>query len=70
MQLTGGQVKFDFISNQKTTLKDATTEKKLLSKNFELKKIIACNAELEEHDARLEDIKKRHSVEPLWRKLH
>jgi DNA polymerase-3 subunit epsilon len=70
MQLTGGQVKFDFISNQKTTLKDATTEKKLLSKNFELKKIIACNEELEEHDARLEDIKSRHSVEPLWSKLH
>ena len=70
MQLTGGQVKFDFISNQKTSLKDATTEKKLLSKNFELKKITACNKELEEHDARLEDIKNRHSVEPLWSKLH
>jgi hypothetical protein len=70
MQLTGGQVKFDFMANQETTLKNATTEKKLLSKNFDLKKITASNNDLAEHDARLEDIKNRHSVEPLWNKLH
>jgi len=70
MQLTGGQVKFDFMPNGDKKLKDATAENKLLSKNFDLKTITASNNDLAEHDARLEDIKNRHSVEPLWSKLH
>ena len=70
MQLTGGQVKFDFMPNGDKKLKDATAENKLLSKNFDLKTITASNNDLAEHDARLKDIKNRHSVEPLWSKLH
>ena len=71
MQLTGGQSKFEFISNG-----ESVQEKDRYSENFNnidqidnLPKISLSKSEIMEHDKRIGEIEKKHSLEALWRKF-
>jgi len=71
MQLTGGQSKFEFISNG-----ESVQEKDKNSENFNnidqidnLPKISLSKSEIMEHDKRIGEIEKKHSLEALWRKF-
>ena len=71
MQLTGGQSKFEFISNG-----ESVQEKNKNSENINnidridnLPKITLSKSEIVEHEKRIGEIEKKHSLEALWRKF-
>ena len=71
MQLTGGQSKFEFISNG-----ESVQEKNKNSENFNnidhidnLPRITLSKSEIVEHEKRIGEIEKKHSLEALWRKF-
>ena len=69
--LTGGQSKFEFISNNNDqSKKEADMQSELLNKEFNLSKIIANTKDLSAHEEKLKDMQDRSSIEPIWRKLH
>ena len=69
MQLTGGQSKFEFISNGASL-----SEKNNNSKNFvidqidNLPKINASKSDIKEHEKRISEIEKKYSTKTIWRK--
>jgi len=69
MQLTGGQSKFEFISNG-----GSLSEKNNNSKNFvidqidNLPKINASKSDIKEHEKRISEIEKKYSTKTIWRK--
>jgi DNA polymerase-3 subunit epsilon len=69
MQLTGGQSKFEFISNGASL-----SEKNNNSKNFvidqidNLTKINASKSDIKEHEKRISEIEKKYSTKTIWRK--
>jgi len=69
LHLTGGQKKFEFISNNDIQSINNKLENDNTSLNkFDLKKIITNENELNEHENMLSDMHERTSVEPIWRK--
>ena len=67
--LTGGQSKFEFISNDSLqTKKEEAMHDQLSGENFTFTKIIADTNDLIEHEARLKDIEDRNSIKSIWRK--
>tara|TARA_X000000950_G_scaffold237441_1_gene288984 strand:- start:3126 stop:3848 length:723 start_codon:yes stop_codon:yes gene_type:complete len=71
MQLTGGQSKFEFISNG-----ESVQEKNKNSENFNhidqidnLPKITLSKSEIVKHEKRIGEIEKKYSLEALWRKF-
>ena len=69
MQLTGGQSKFEFISNGASL-----SEKNNDSKNFiidqidNLPKINASKSDFKNHEKRISEIEKKYSTQAIWRK--
>ena len=69
MQLTGGQSKFEFISNGASL-----SEKNNNSKNYvfdqidNLPKINASKTDIKEHEKRISEIEKKYSTKTIWRK--
>tara|TARA_B100000282_G_scaffold112477_1_gene79704 strand:+ start:117 stop:833 length:717 start_codon:yes stop_codon:yes gene_type:complete len=69
MQLTGGQSKFEFISNGASL-----SEKNNNSKNYvfdqidNLPKINASKTDIKEHEKRIREIEKKYSIKTIWRK--
>ena len=69
MQLTGGQSKFEFISNGASL-----SEKNNNSKNFvidqidNLPKINASKSDIKNHEKRISEIEKKYSTKAIWRK--
>lgn len=69
MQLTGGQSKFEFISNRASL-----SEKNNNSKNFvidqidNLPKINASKSDIKNHEKRISEIEKKYSRKTIWRK--
>ena len=69
MQLTGGQSKFEFISNV-----GSLSEKNNNSRNFvidkidNLPKINASKSDIKEHEKRISEIEKKYSTKTIWRK--
>jgi DNA polymerase-3 subunit epsilon len=69
--LTGGQSKFEFISNNNDqSKKEADMQSELSNKEFNLSKIIANTKDLSAHEEKLKDMQDRSSIEPIWRKIH
>ena len=69
--MTGGQSKFEFISNNNDQSKEeADMQSELSNKEFNLSKIIANTKDLSAHEEKLKDMQDRSSIEPIWRKLH
>ena len=70
IQLTGGQSKFEFITNGNTFKED-----KINHNDFDenllkgLKLINASKSEINSHESKLSDIEKKHQVETMWRKI-
>ena len=70
VQLTGGQSKFEFITNGNTLKED-----KINHNDFDenllkgLKDINASKIEINSHESRLSDIEKKYQVETMWRKI-
>ena len=69
--LTGGQSKFEFITNNNDqSKKEADMQSELSNQNFNLSKIIANTKDLSAHEEKLKDMQDRSSIEPIWRKIH
>ena len=69
LHLTGGQKKFEFISsNDMKSINNESKDGSFSSNEFDLKKIVADNNEMIEHEKMLSDMHERTSIEPLWRK--
>ena len=71
MQLTGGQSRFEFITNGEATMQnDQKSESSMdIEKIENLPKISSSKLEIEEHNKRINDIEKKYSVKTLWRKF-
>jgi len=70
MQLTGGQSKFEFITNG-TTLSDKNVESDnlIIEEINNLPKIISCKDDKEAHENRVAQIENKYSVKAIWRKF-
>ena len=70
MQLTGGQSKFEFMTNG-TTLSDKNIESDnlILEQINNLPKIISCKDDKEAHENRVAQIENKYSVKAIWRKF-
>ena len=70
MQLTGGQSKFEFMTNG-TTLSDNSIEQDnlIIEEINNLPKIISCKDDKEAHENRVAQIENKYSVKAIWRKF-
>ena len=70
MQLTGGQSKFEFMTNG-TTLSDKNIESDnlIIEEINNLPKIISCKDDKEAHENRVAQIENKYSVKAIWRKF-
>ena len=70
MQLTGGQSKFEFITNG-TALSNKNIDSKnlIVEKIDNLPKINICKEDIQAHESRVAEIEKKHSVSVIWRKF-
>ena len=68
MQLTGGQSKFEFISNG-NSLSDQNkdSENLIINKIDGLPSISASKSDLKEHEKRISEIEKKYSNKTIWR---
>ena len=70
MHLTGGQSKFEFITNGNSFNGDSPDhtgfDKDLLK---ELKAINASKNDINSHELKLSDIEKKHEIKTIWRKF-
>ena len=69
VQLTGGQSKFEFITNGNTFADDKSSSLEIdenLLKN--LKKINASKDDLKSHETKLVEIEEKHKIKTMWRK--
>jgi len=70
MQLTGGQSKFEFITNGSVSSnKNIDSENLIIKKIDNLPKIKACKEEIQAQESRLAEFEKKHSVIAIWRKF-
>jgi|TARA_B110000977_G_scaffold184320_1_gene247868 DNA polymerase-3 subunit epsilon len=68
--LTGGQSKFEFISNNNSqSKKEELSHNTLNAGDYEFTSVKVSANDLKEHDIKLIDMKERSSVEPMWRKI-
>ena len=70
MQLTGGQSKFEFITNG-TALSNKNIDSKnlIIEKIDNLPKINTCKDDIQAHESRVAEIEKKYSVSAIWRKF-
>ena len=69
VQLTGGQSKFEFMTNGNTFVDDKSSSLEIdenLLKN--LKKINASKDDLKSHETKLVEIEEKHKIKTMWRK--
>ena len=70
MQLTGGQSKFEFITNSMSSEnKNTETDNLIIEQINNLPKIMNCKDEIEAHENRVTQIEKKHSIKAIWRKF-
>ena len=70
MQLTGGQSKFEFITNSMSSENKNTESDNLIIEQINnLPKIMNCKDEIEAHENRVAQIEKKHSIKAIWRKF-
>ena len=70
MQLTGGQSKFEFISNGNSLSEEYKDEENLIIDQIEgLTKISASKTEIKDHEKRISEIENKYSNEAIWRKF-
>ena len=68
MQLTGGQSKFEFISNGNTfSDQNKDSENLIIDKIDDLPLISASKSDLKEHEKRISEIEKKYSNKTIWR---
>ena len=70
VQLTGGQSKFEFMTNGNTFVDDKSSSLEIdenLLKN--LKKINASKDDLKSHETKLVEIEEKHKIKTIWRKF-
>ena len=70
MSLTGGQIKFEFISNEHdmNTNKDKS-ENIVIDMNDNLIRISSSKDDMKAHEEKLLEIEKNHSIKAIWRKF-
>jgi len=70
MQLTGGQSKFEFITNSMSSVnKNKESDNLIIEQINNLPKIMNCKDEIEAHENRVAQIEKKHSIKAIWRKF-
>ena len=70
MQLTGGQSKFEFITNSMSLEnKNTETDNLIIEQINNLPKIMNCKDEIAAHENRVAQIEKKHSIKAIWRKF-
>ena len=70
MQLTGGQSKFEFITNGiVSSNKKIDSDNLIIEKIDNLPKINTCKDDIQAHESRVAEIEKKHSVSAIWRKF-
>ena len=70
MQLTGGQSKFEFITNSMSSEnKNIESDNLIIEQINNLPKIMNCKDEIEAHENRVTQIEKKHSIKAIWRKF-
>tara|TARA_B100000965_G_scaffold194059_1_gene162014 strand:- start:170 stop:889 length:720 start_codon:yes stop_codon:yes gene_type:complete len=70
MQLTGGQSKFEFITNSMSAEnKNKESDNFIIEQINNLPKIMNCKNEIEAHENRVAQIEKKHSIKAIWRKF-
>ena len=70
MQLTGGQSKFEFITNSMSSEnKNTESDNLIIEQMNNLPKIMNCKDEIEAHENRVTQIEKKHSIKAIWRKF-
>ena len=69
VQLTGGQSKFEFITNGNTFADDKSSSLEIDENLFKnLKKINASKDDLKSHETKLVEIEEKHKIKTMWRK--
>ena len=70
MQLTGGQSKFEFITNGTVSSNENIDSDNLIIEKIDnLPKINTCKDDIQAHESRVAEIEKKHSVSAIWRKF-
>ena len=70
MQLTGGQSKFEFITNSMSSEnKNTESDNLIIEQMNNLPKIMNCKDEIEAHENRVTQIEKKYSIKAIWRKF-
>tara|TARA_B100000900_G_scaffold217447_1_gene184200 strand:+ start:18 stop:737 length:720 start_codon:yes stop_codon:yes gene_type:complete len=70
MQLTGGQSKFEFMTNGSTLSdKNIESDNLIIEEINNLPKIISCKDDKEAHENRVAQIENKYSVKAIWRKF-
>ena len=70
MQLTGGQSKFEFITNGTVSSnKNIDSDNLIIEKIDNLPKINTCKDDIQAHESRVAEIENKHSVSAIWRKF-
>ncbi len=70
VQLTGGQSKFEFITNGNgVSEQEIKTEELIIDQIDDLPKIKSCKKDSEAHNERLSEIEKKYSLRTIWRKF-
>ena len=70
MQLTGGQSKFEFVSNGGSlSMNNENSDKQVIEKINDLPRINASKADLKNHSKRINEIEKKYSIKTLWSKF-
>ena len=70
MQLTGGQSKFEFITNGNVVSEqEIKTEELIIDQIDDLPTIKSCKKDAEAHNERLSEIEKKYSLRTIWRKF-
>ncbi len=70
MQLTGGQSRFEFITNgTASSNKNVDSDNLIIEKIDNLPKINTCKDDIQAHESRVAEIEKKYSVSAIWRKF-
>ena len=70
MQLTGGQSKFEFMSDTNIlSINNKNPEYSIIDKIDDLPKINASKTDIKNHNRRISEIEKKYSIKTFWRKF-
>jgi len=70
MQLTGGQSKFEFMSDSNIlSINNKNSEDSTIDKIDDLPKIIASKTDIKNHNRRISEIEKKYTIKTFWRKF-